>query len=574
MSYLVLARKYRPQTFADVVKQDHVTQTLGHAISSGRVAHAILFTGPRGTGKTTIARILAKALNCKQGPTVSPCNVCRSCIEITSGQAVDVFEIDGASNNSVDQVRDIRDNVRYMPSHSRYKIYIIDEVHMLTAAAFNALLKTLEEPPAHVLFMFATTEPQKIPLTILSRCQRHDLRRIDTRSILEHLQSLCLKEAVDIPPESLLIISQEAGGSMRDALSLLDQILSFSEGEITHDLVISLLGVIDRQFLFDFSQAVLNGDITEILNLIETGYENGLDLKRLYSSLVEHFRNLLVVKISKNAQKLVDVPPHEIDRMQQLVKSVSVSSLNHIFEMLFSEEATLRYSSLPRLALELVFFRIIQTRPSLPIDDLIEKLDLLRKEFHHPSQRHVVEEQHPRSILESGPESGTELGPEPEPELNRSRPKSEPRAAVHSHPPEKDPLQLLQIETLESEAALDAAMKRIVDKVSETSPALAPVLSRSKLKKIENHTLEIYLSGNGFNVNRIRQPKNEAMLKLVVSQLFEQPIKLIIQTEKEPLPENQVKASQAQYLRQEALNHPLVADIIEIFGGSVVDVKI
>ena len=578
MSYLVLARKYRPQTFADVVKQDHVTQTLGHAISSGRVAHAILFTGPRGTGKTTIARILAKALNCKQGPTVSPCNVCRSCIEITSGQAVDVFEIDGASNNSVDQVRDIRDNVRYMPSHSRYKIYIIDEVHMLTAAAFNALLKTLEEPPAHVLFMFATTEPQKIPLTILSRCQRHDLRRIDTRSILEHLQSLCLKEAVDIPPESLLIISQEAGGSMRDALSLLDQILSFSEGEITHDLVISLLGVIDRQFLFDFSQAVLNGDITEILNLIETGYENGLDLKRLYSSLVEHFRNLLVVKISKNAQKLVDVPPHEIDRMQQQVKSVSVSSLNHIFEMLFSEEATLRYSSLPRLALELVFFRIIQTRPSLPIDDLIEKLDLLRKEFHHPSQRQIVEEQRPCSILESGPEpgleSGPEPGPEPEPELNRSRQESEPRAAVHSHPPEKGPLQLLQIETLESEAALDAAMKRIVDKVSETSPALAPVLSRSKLKKIENHTLEIYLSGNGFNVNRIRQPKNEAMLKSVVSQLFEQPIKLIIQTEKEPLPENQVKASQAQYLRQEALNHPLVADIIEIFGGSVVDVKI
>ena len=181
MSYLVLARKYRPQAFSDVVKQDHVTQTLSHAISSGRVAHAILFTGPRGTGKTTIARILAKAMNCQQGPTVSPCNVCRSCMEITSGQAVDVFEIDGASNNSVDQVRDLRDNVRYMPSHSRYKIYIIDEVHMLTTAAFNALLKTLEEPPAHVLFMFATTEPQKIPLTILSRCQRHDLRRIATR---------------------------------------------------------------------------------------------------------------------------------------------------------------------------------------------------------------------------------------------------------------------------------------------------------------------------------------------------------------------------------------------------------
>ena len=566
MSYLVLARKYRPQRFADVVKQDHVTQTLSHAISSGRVAHAILFTGPRGTGKTTIARILAKALNCQQGPTVSPCNVCRSCMEITSGQAVDVFEIDGASNNSVDQVRDLRDNVRYMPSHSRYKIYIIDEVHMLTTAAFNALLKTLEEPPAHVLFMFATTEPQKIPLTILSRCQRHDLRRIDTRSILEHLQALCVKEAVDIPPESLLIVAQEAGGSMRDALSLLDQILSFSEGKITHDLVISLLGVIDRQFIYDFSQAVLNGDISEILNLLETGYENGLDLKRLYSSLVEHFRNLLVVKISKKAQKLVDVPIHEIDRMQQQVKSVSVLSLNHIFDMLFSEEATLRYSSLPRLALELVFFRIIQTRPSLPIDDLIEKLDLLRKEFHHSSQHQLVEEQRPYAIPEPGPE--------PEPEQMQPRPEPEPRAAVPSHPPEKSPQELLRIEALESEAALDAALKRIVDKVSETSPALAPVLSRSKLKKIENHTLEIHFFGNGFNLNRIRQPKNEALLKSVISQLFEAPIKLIIQAEKESLPENQVRASQTQYLRQEALNHPLVADVIEIFGGTVVDIKI
>ena len=411
--------------------------------------------------------------------------------------------------------------------------------------------------------MFATTEPQKIPLTILSRCQRHDLRRIDTRSILEHLQSLCTKEAVDIPPESLLIVSQEAGGSMRDALSLLDQILSFSEGEITHDLVISLLGVIDRQFLFDFSQAVLNGDITEILNLLENGYENGLDLKRLYSSLVEHFRNLLVVKISKKAQQLVDVPLHEIDRMQQQVKSVSVSSLNHIFDMLFSEEATLRYSSLPKIALELVFFRIIQTRPSLPINDLIEKLDLLRKEI-HPSQRQIVEEQRPYTIPEPGPE----------PEQMQPRLEPEPLAAVHPDPPEINRQQPLRIEALESEAALDAALKRIVDKVSETSPALAPVLSRSKLKRIENHTLEIHFSGNGFNLNRIRQPKNEALLKSVISQLFEGPIKLIIQAEKEPLPENQVRASQTQYLRQEALNHPLVADVIEIFGGTVVDIKI
>jgi DNA polymerase-3 subunit gamma/tau len=562
MSYLVLARKYRPQTFADVVKQDHVTQTLSHAITSGRVAHAILFTGPRGTGKTTIARILAKALNCRQGPTVSPCNVCRSCIEITSGQAVDVFEIDGASNNSVDQVRDLRDNVRYMPSHSRYKIYIIDEVHMLTAAAFNALLKTLEEPPAHVLFMFATTEPQKIPLTILSRCQRHDLRRIDTQSIFLHLQALCLKEAVNIPPESLLVISQEADGSMRDALSLLDQILSFSEGAVTHDVVISLLGVIDRQYIFDFSQAVLNGDIVEVLDLLEAGYENGIDLKRLYNTLVEHFRNLLVVKISKNAQKLVDVPRHEIDRMQQIVKSVSVSFLNHIFDMLFSEEASIRYAGLPRIALELVFFRIIQTRPALPIDELIAKIDNLRKEIHHPP--HLVEVQRPYLVPEIDIAS--------EPERFQPQPMLESQAAVPSHAIEKSPELPLRFELLESEASLDAALKRIVDKVSETSRSLVPVLSKSTLKKTENHTLEIHVSGDGYNIDRIR--KNEALLKSVVNQLFEKPIQLIVQAEKEPLPENQVRAGQTQYLKQEALNHPLIADVIEIFGGTVVDIKL
>jgi DNA polymerase-3 subunit gamma/tau len=570
MSYLVLARKYRPQTFADVVKQDHVTQTLSHAITSGRVAHAILFTGPRGTGKTTIARILAKALNCHQGPTVSPCNVCRSCIEITSGQAVDVFEIDGASNNSVDQVRDLRDNVRYMPSHSRYKIYIIDEVHMLTAAAFNALLKTLEEPPAHVLFMFATTEPQKIPLTILSRCQRHDLRRIDTQSIFSHLQAICTKEAVAIPPESLLVVSQEAGGSMRDALSLLDQILSFSEDTITHEMVISLLGVIDRQYIFDLSQAVLNGDILEVLNLLEAGYENGLDLKRLYNTLVEHFRNLLVVKISKNAQKLVDVPHHEIDRMQQIVKSVSASSLSHIFDMLFSEEASIRYASLPRIALELVFFRIIQTRPALPIDELITKLDNLRKDIHHPSQ--LIETQRPYMI--------PEMDIAAEPERIQPPPTAEPQAAMDpierssEQPIERSPEQPLRLEMLNSESSLDAALKRIVDKVSETSRSLVPVLSKSTLKKTQNHTLEIHVSGDKYIIERIRQPKNETLLKSVVNQLFEGPTQLIIQAEKELLPENQVMAGQTQYLKQEALNHPLVADVIEIFGGTVVDIKL
>ncbi len=380
MSYLVLARKYRPQTFEDVVKQDHVTQTLVNAISSGRVAHAILFSGPRGTGKTTIARILAKALNCEKGPTSTPCNVCQSCKEITSGGSVDVFEIDGASNNGVDHIRELRENVKYMPAHSRYKIYIIDEVHMLSTAAFNALLKTLEEPPPHILFLFATTEPHKIPITILSRCQRHDLRRISIEDVSNHMAKLCSKEGINISAESLDIIARESGGSMRDALSLLDQVMvCSSEAEISHEQVLNILGVIDRKIIFDISGALLRGNIIEILDIFNSIYEHGHSIKELYSQLIEHFRNLMVVKIGKKGTKLVDVPAHEINMMAEQIKGVSDIYLSQILDILFKEEVTINYSVQPKLALEMIFVRMFQAKPVLPIDLLIEKIDLLRK---------------------------------------------------------------------------------------------------------------------------------------------------------------------------------------------------
>ncbi|MBF0469458.1 MAG: DNA polymerase III subunit gamma/tau, partial [Desulfamplus sp.] len=267
MSYKVLALKYRPQNFQNVIGQEHVTTTLSNAISSNRVAHAILFTGPRGTGKTTIARILAKAMNCEQGPTPTPCNICRSCKSITSGNASDVFEIDGASNNSVDQIRELRANVTYMPTSSKFKIYIIDEVHMLSIAAFNALLKTLEEPPEHVIFIFATTESHKIPITILSRCQRHDLGRLKLDQISDHLQELCKKENFIVSRESTDLVASEADGSMRDSLSLLDRILSSSPSkEISHDSILNNLGIIDKKVIFDISSCILKHDVPEVLN--------------------------------------------------------------------------------------------------------------------------------------------------------------------------------------------------------------------------------------------------------------------------------------------------------------------
>src|SRR5512136_1075662 len=266
-SYLVLARKWRPQLFEEVVGQRHITQTLQNAISQKRVAHAFLFTGARGVGKTSSARILAKALNCEKGPGTNPCNQCATCQEVTHGTSMDVIEIDGASNRGIDEIRELKENVRYTPAKSRYKIYIIDEVHMLTTEAFNALLKTLEEPPPHVIFVFATTEPHKIPLTILSRCQRYDFKRIPLASILEQLRTIATQEGMEISDQSLHLIAREAEGSMRDAQSLLDQVLSYAGQKVSDKEVIEVLGVIDRKILHDSIAALADGDQARLLQI-------------------------------------------------------------------------------------------------------------------------------------------------------------------------------------------------------------------------------------------------------------------------------------------------------------------
>ncbi|MFZ5572034.1 MAG: DNA polymerase III subunit gamma/tau [Thermodesulfobacteriota bacterium] len=382
MSYLVLARKYRPQTFEQVVNQPHVIQTLANAVATNRMAHAVLFSGPRGTGKTTIARILAKAMNCQEGPTATPCNQCQSCREITAGNSADVFEIDGASNNGVDQVRELRENIKYLPQHSRHKIYIIDEVHMLSIAAFNALLKTLEEPPGHALFFFATTEPHKIPITILSRCQRHDLKRIGLEDMVRHMQAVCAKEAISIPVESLSVIAREADGCMRDALSLLDQVISFTSGAVTHQQVLEVLGVVDRQLIFQTADAVLDRDIPKLIDIVDDLFSRGHDLKKFFGELTGHFRNLLVVKMAHRVDRLVDAPDHEIDQMRQQARRVSEIHLSQMLDNMLKEEAFVKLSSQPKLALEMTLIKTLQSRPALSIETLIEKIDTLRREFH------------------------------------------------------------------------------------------------------------------------------------------------------------------------------------------------
>ena len=555
MSYLVLARKYRPQTFDEVVKQDHITRTLKNAISAGRVAHAILFSGPRGTGKTTVGRILAKAMNCKDGPVPVPCNQCSSCKEITAGNAADVFEIDGASNNSVDQIRELRGNVKYMPAHSLYKIYIIDEVHMLSIAAFNALLKTLEEPPSHVMFIFATTEPRKIPITILSRCQRHDFRRIDVESISKHMEKICKKEGVEIDPQSFGLIARGANGSMRDGLSLLDQVISCTKGTISHDQVLDILGVVDREIIFKISGAVFRGDIAEILDILDEVYSAGHDMKKLYADLIEHFRNLLIVKMGEKNRKLVDIPAHEIDLILDQVKKVPTIFLNQIFDLLFKEEITIEHSSHPRLAIETVFIRILQTKPALPIDVLIAKLDNLKKDMFEIQTDVVVTEN--SSTPQDERKDSQSI-------LNRTTGIAESLDTFASSP-----------ETpVDQDGDVKGTWKRLLSIISEEHPSLAANLKNSMIKKLADNRIEIEVNGSHFNINMILRDKNEAIIKKVCGDFFGKEMDVVIVPKKIQDLEHQKKKSQAGRLKQEALSQPLVTDALEIFNGNVVDVKI
>jgi DNA polymerase-3 subunit gamma/tau len=382
MSYQVLALKYRPQTFDDVAGQPHVTTTLVNAVLQDRVAHAILFTGPRGTGKTTIARILAKAMNCVTGPTPTPCNRCKSCTEITAGHCADVFEIDGASNNSVDQVRDLRENVTYMPSSAPYKIYIIDEVHMLSTAAFNALLKTLEEPPEHVLFIFATTEVHKIPATILSRCQRHDLGRIPLETISGLLEKICTSEGFSVAAQGLDLIALEADGSVRDALSLLDRMLSASpETEMSYDMVVDRLGILDRRIMNELTHALFEKDVPALISVVDRVNDTGVDLKKFYGDLITHARHLNIIKSCGPDHPAVNLTADEKQRIHARVAELPDAYLGRLLQVLLADEDMVKRTAHTRIAIETVLFKLVQVREGASIDRIIRQLDLLARQM-------------------------------------------------------------------------------------------------------------------------------------------------------------------------------------------------
>jgi len=555
MSYQVLALKYRPQTFDDVIGQNHVTTTLKNAISSNRVAHAILFTGPRGTGKTTIARILAKAMNCKNGPSPLPCNTCRICKEIIEGHCTDVFEIDGASNNSVDQVRDLRENVTYMPSSAKYKIYIIDEVHMLSTAAFNALLKTLEEPPEHVMFIFATTEVHKIPSTILSRCQRHDLIRVPVELISSHLKLLCEKEGFFVKKESIELIAREADGSIRDGLSLLDRILSSTaKKEIDPAWILNAIGVIDHQLMHDICTSIFEKNGAKIIEIIEKVNDSGIDLKKFYADIILYFRNFSVIRLCGKESPAVNVTESEKEIIFQAAVGIPIEHVFAILQILLEEENIIRYSSHTRIAIEMVLLKLLQIDSGARIDYMINQLDVLAGQI---------------NSMDSG------SGYSPTPKLNPEADLLPLREDEKPWPSEKKPdvtRNSVAVQNILQESPPIPEHKTWVDflkKIEQTQPFIFALLSKGSVKENPPDEIIVELQNcSSFDKKRIENKETE--LKHLCREFLGKNLTIRILLQNSRLDEslqqkNEIKA------RQAALNHPLVVAAKRLFNGEIIN---
>jgi len=581
MAYLVLARKYRPQDFDAVVGQQHVTRTLANAINAGRLAHAILFSGPRGTGKTTVARILAKCINCESGPSATPCNECVSCREITAGNSPDVFEIDGASNNKVENIRELRSNARYKPARSPYKIYIIDEVHMLSDSAFNALLKILEEPPAHVLFFFATTEPHKIPVTIHSRCQRYDFRRVPLDKILKHFTDICGREGFEISEKGLSIIAREADGSIRDGLSLLDQVMTCASGKITEADIIDILGVIDRDLLFDISEALFHQDMAKLLQFCDRVYNQGIDLMKFYGQLLAHMRNLMVIRMNGDPAALPDVASFEIDRMKQQVADVPEPYLAQILDTLFESEWRIRQSSTPKLALEMIFFKLLSIKPALSIDSLIERLDALQKGIIADAPQRLIPPK-------PGPENKS---PDHEPaedvykrtDKTKQGPKADPRQLTGTSRHETGRLIANKEDEKEDRTAgtmpsremtLDETWKKLYEWISEKSATIGTCLSGGTLKAIKENRLIIEVNSHRANIHLLELKQTREHLDQLCSKFFKRPMQAEIRIDPEAISAAENKKKERQRLEKECLSHPMVRALQEKLGASIVEVKI
>lgn len=578
MSYMVLARKWRPLIFEDVVAQAHVTTTLVNAISSMRLASAYLFSGPRGVGKTTTARIFAKAINCDKGPTPTPCNQCTSCNEITQSRSIDVFEVDGASNRGIDEVRNLRETLKYAPSKGKYKIYIIDEVHMLTTEAFNALLKTLEEPPARVLFIFATTEPHKVPVTILSRCQRYDFRRIPLPEIVAKLKSICSEEHIEIDEESLFLIAKKAEGSLRDSQSLLDQVVSFCGQNIQFQEMAELLGIIDQEFYFECSDCVAGKDIPAGLQIVDKIFNQGYDMAEFLNGFAEHLRNILVVKATGQVD-LLEGFENLGEKYKQAVQTFSETDLLRFIQMCAESSFQVKRSTNPKLLLEMLFVKMIKMDKSVKLDELLANISDLGGST---------------NIQTSVPDSESKSSTPQKPQMTQGASGSKKIKQlsriidfdgfkVQDKPVDNlpEPVQQTAIDPVVTFEKIKMQWSAIINAVKSKKIHLGSFLNEGFPSRIEGNTLEIsFGKDNGFHIKTITQ--NRKVIQEVIFELTGFRLNLVCKKNAadafnapQAEPQNDGSTGEKQgdvcpETMQDVTQIPMVKKVLEVFGGELV----
>jgi len=543
MAYLVLARKWRPQVFEDLVGQEPIARILQNAISHNKVGHAYIFSGPRGVGKTTTARILAKALNCEKGPAIQPCGKCPSCLSISDGSSVDVSEIDGASNTGVDNIRDLRERIRYAPSGSRNKVYIIDEAHMLSTSAFNALLKTLEEPPPHVIFVLATTDPKKIPATVLSRCQHLPFRRISGQKIKERLKFISDSDGIKATDSALEMVARAADGSMRDSLTILDQIVSFSE-DITEAEVKDLLGITDVGTLSQLAEAVIEGDRKTILTAIAELTESGTDVKAFAKDMLQFIRDLLVVKIVGDTGDIVDLSEEESAAALYLKEKTTEEHIALILSEFIKAEPGIRSAFFPRIALEMTLIRLSLLSHFKSIDEALRTVQGQAPGRSEPAPVAALQTSITRPVVEKYKKPLVAIAPEaPKP----------PAAATESRMP-----------SVKKYSSFADIWEDTLKNLDETNPSLACKLRDGQVSFGDKDIMISYNSDMSMHVDSVRE--NLPLISQTIQNLSGKKIPVKIDTAGAPA------GLTKKDIREKALQNPILKEAMDLFEGRIIDV--
>jgi DNA polymerase-3 subunit gamma/tau len=563
MAYQVLALKYRPLRFEDVIAQEHVTKTLARAVATGRVAHGYLFAGPRGTGKTTTARILAKALNCVEGPTPTPCNKCSVCKEIIAGSSLDVLEIDAASNTGVDDVRTLRENIRYLPTSGKKRVFIIDEVHRLSGSAFDALLKTLEEPPEHAVFIFATTDPHKVPQTILSRTQRYDFHRVKTADLAAHMEKIAKLENIDIEPEALFLIARKGEGSVRDALSLFDQMIALIDGTITRQATAETLGIVDRQIFTQLLDIIAAGKAEPVFDLVQTLFDSGADITEFVNDFIDYLRNLLVQKSAADPDALLDVSASEKEALVKQAAYFTEADILRMMQILAELLADLKKGYDERTFLEICLVRLVRVESSITLQEVIERLNRLSASAASGASApagpatlfDAPKPSAPRSLSFRNPVSPPPVPPEVIPAADTVDIVDEPGRPLN--------LPRVQME-----------WPRFLDVLKRPKPMLASMLAMGKVHSVVDNTITIAF-GSNYSTNKqiAEKSENRAVIEEALRDFFKLTVRVEYLLDRvDTTPAETVPARGHQPIDPEEIykDDPELKQMIEEINGEII----